>query len=189
MEIEFDKKAKKSGSPGTRMYAPTKADKKAAREQAVKAKARRGKGVDPDDTVVDEEGYRIRLSEDEDNPLARIGMIVSAFLLAGMVLFMLFGYEQISRAYADINTLNNEIELTKLRITALDVEIECAVTIQQAQEAAEAAGMRYPVQGQYLKIGERIPISGAAPQTDTTGAAVPQTTPQGGDAAQPEPTD
>lgn len=188
MAIEFDEKPKKGKTPGTRMYATAQTQKQTGKGGA-RAKSGRGKPASANDVVTDEEGYRIHLTEDEDNPLARIGMMFSAFLLAGMILFMLFGYEQISRAYADINTLNSEIELTQLRITALNVEIECAVTIQQAQEAAEAAGMRYPVQSQYIKIGSQIPISGAAPQA-TTGAAAPAaaTTPAP-DAGTPAPQD
>ena len=165
MEIEFDDKPKKGKAPGTRMYATSEKRKRAAAE--AHAKGKRGKRA-VDDTVVDEEGYRIHLSADEDNPLARVGIMFSGFLLAAMILFTLFGYEQISRAYADINLLKNEIELTQLRITALDVEIECAVTIQQAQEAAEAAHMRYPTQSQYVKIGSKIPFSGSLMPAATT---------------------
>lgn len=177
MEIEFDDRPEKGKTPGTRMYAPSKKRKRA--EKDARPKTRRGRPVDADDTVVDEEGYRIHLSEDVENPLARIGVMFSAFLLAGMILFTLFGYEQISRAYADINTLKDEIELTQLRITALDVEIECAVTIQQAQEAAEAAHMRYPTQSQYTKIGDRIPFSGSiAPVGDASDGVEGQNTPQ-----------
>lgn len=187
MEIEFDKKAKKSKTPGTRMYSPNKSRAKRPDRQAQDKNRQKGRAAQVDDTVVDEEGYRIHLAADADNPLARVGVMFSAFLLAAMILFMLFGYERITRAYADVNTLTDEIELTRLRITALEVEIECAVTIQQAQEAAEAAHMRYPTQSQYVKIGERIPFAGAlAPAdtpVDTTGdqSALPENT----DAAEP----
>ncbi len=181
MEIEFDDRPGKGVPPGTRMYAPSRKRKRA--EKDARKKNRRGRQPEVDDTVVDEEGYRIHLSEDAENPFARIGVMFSAFLLAGMILFTLFGYEQISRAYADINTLKDEIELTQLRITALDVEIECAVTIRQAQEAAEAVHMRYPTQSQYTKIGDRIPFSGSvAPAGGTSDgagqSAAPQDTPQ-----------
>lgn len=172
MEIEFDGKRKKGKTPGTRMYATGKKQKQSAKQPVVDAREKNRKRS-ADDTVVDEEGYRIHLSEDADNPLARIGVMFSGFLLAGMILFTLFGYEQISRAYADINTLKDEIELTRLRITALDVEIECAVTIQQAQEAAEAAHMRYPTQSQYVKIGQKIPFSGALTAAATPTVSAP----------------
>ncbi len=197
MEIEFDDQPKKGKTPGTRMYSPKKSNvKRQERPAHTKAKQKSRAVQDVDATVVDEEGYRIRLSEDQDNPLARVGVMFSAFLLAAMILFMLFGYEQITRAYADVNALTDEIELTQLRITALEVEIECAVTIQQAQEAAEAANMRYPTQGQYVKIGERIPFSGAlTPAEPASGTAddgtagTPDITPEGTPGAEPQPPD
>lgn len=186
MEIEFDHKTEKGKTPGTRMYSP----KKRPDGRSAPAKgAKRGAAVQVDDTVIDEEGYRIHLAADKNNPAARIGVMLSAFLLAGMILFTLFGYEEISRAYADVNILKDEIELTKLRITALDVEIECAVTIQQAQEAAEAAHMQYPTQQQYVRIGDSIPFAGALPASNTPNTAGGQTgagVPTPSDGAQPD---
>ena len=79
-------------------------------------------------------------------------MMASGFLLAGMLVFVLSGYERISRAYADVNALNEEIELANLRIVGLDVEIECAVTIQDARQAAENAGMQYPEPEQLVRL-------------------------------------
>lgn len=105
----------------------------------------------------------VRVEKPELNPLARIGLILCGFIFAGMVLFTLAGYERITRAYADINTLNGEIEESKLRINELDVQIECAVTIQDAQAVAEQYGMQYPEKTQYVKIGDALPFSGSDP--------------------------
>ena len=93
-----------------------------------------------------------------------------------MVLFTLSGYERISRAYADINALNKEIELTELRINELEVQIECAVTIQDAQKVAEAYGMRYPENDQYVRIGDPLPFDNSLPSP--TGSPKADTTPQ-----------
>lgn len=100
----------------------------------------------------------VRVEKPQMTPLGRIGLIISGFLFAGMVLFTLSGYERIARAYADINALNNEIDSTNLRINELDVQIECAVTIQDAQKAAESYGMRYPEKSQYVRIGDPLPF-------------------------------
>ena len=108
--------------------------------------------------------------------LGRIGLLISGFLFAGMVLFTLSGYERISRAYADINALNKEIELTELRINELEVQIECAVTIQDAQKVAEAYGMRYPENDQYVRIGDPLPFDNSLPSP--TGSPKADTTPQ-----------
>lgn len=123
----------------------------------------------------------VRVEKPEMTSLGRIGLIISGFIFAGMVLFTLSGYERISRAYADINALNSEIDLTDLRINELDVQIECAVTIQDAQEVAEAYGMKYPDRDQYVRIGDRLPFDNSLPSptgaTETT-TPVPATTPE-----------
>jgi len=117
----------------------------------------------------------VRVDKPEMTSLGRVGLIISGFIFAGMVLFTLSGYERISRAYADINALNNEISLTDLRINELSVQIECAVTIQDAQEVAEAYGMQYPVQGQYVRIGDRLPFDNSLPTTTGTAESTPTT--------------
>ncbi|HWQ98188.1 MAG TPA: hypothetical protein VN538_08895 [Clostridia bacterium] len=122
----------------------------------------------------------VRVEKPEMTSLGRIGLIISGFIFAGMVLFTLSGYERISRAYADINALNSEIDLTDLRINELDVQIECAVTIQDAQEVAEAYGMKYPDRDQYVRIGDRLPFDNSLPSptgTTETTTPVPETTP------------
>ena len=132
-------------TPGTRVYS-TKRKKEAER------KGFRMRQQQTGEYMTDDEGFRIHAFENDDNPLQRIGMMVCGFLLAGMLVFVLSGYERISRAYADVNALNEEIELANLRIIGLDVEIECAVTIQDARQAAENAGMQYPDPEQLVKL-------------------------------------
>ncbi|MEG1524911.1 MAG: hypothetical protein RRZ24_08170 [Clostridia bacterium] len=168
MEIEFDDKPRKGKAPKTRLYAQGKSDDADGGAYARNTVKNRQKKQQQPEVVMDDDGFRIRVAKDEIKPASRIGLIFCGFLFAGMVLFILAGYERISRAYADINTLNNEIELTNLRIVELDVKIECAVTIQDAQEAAKNLGMQYPEQSQYRKIGDYIPISGILPD-DTAG--------------------
>lgn len=193
MEIEFDDKPKKGGTPKTRLYAPSKnagrpGGQSAGTSGGTSSGTRKKSPVrEPVETFQDEDGFRVRVSRDEVNPLSRVGMILCGFLFAGMVLFMLTGYERITRAYADINTLNDEIEQTNLRITELDVQIECAVTIQDAQEAAERFGMRYPDPSQYVKSGSYIPVTGtftgAPASTTSAGSAAGDAAP--GDAGTP----
>ena len=101
-----------------------------------------------------------------------------------MVLFTLSGYERISRAYADINALNDECDTTDLRINELNVQIECAVTIQDAQKVAEEYGMKYPDQSQYVRIGDPLPFDNTVPTTTDAPASGTTTTPE----STPEPT-
>ncbi len=180
MDIRFDEESKKGKSPTTRLY--TSKQDAEAEDTSRTARVRTGRRA--------EDEPHVKVEKPEITPLGRIGLIISGFIFSGMVLFTLAGYERISRAYADINALNTEIDSTELRINELDVQIECAVTIQDAQKVAEAYGMRYPEKSQYVKIGDALPFSGGAPaattepdaaetaQPDTGGTAQPDTTPE-----------
>ena len=126
----------------------------------------------------------VRVDKPQMTPIGRIGLIISGFLFAGMVLFTLSGYERIARAYADINALNNEKDTTNLRINELYVQIECAVTIQDAQKAAESYGMRYPEKGQYVRIGDPLPFDNTVTSPVQTPADGTTTDP----ASTPDPT-
>ena len=177
MDIRFEDDRKKGRSPTTRLYLPAQEIEKA--QQAQQAQTKRTPRARSGAKAAAEPG--VHVDRPEMTSLGRIGLIISGFLLAGMVLFTLSGYERISRAYADINALNSEIDLTDLRINELEVQIECAVTIQDAQEIAEAYGMRYPDKNQYVRIGDALPFdntlpsSSVSPASDTT--PTPETTP------------
>lgn len=138
MDIRFDNEPKKGQTPTTRLHMPNREteDETERRSESRQSRSRSASRA--------AEEPHVRVEKPELNPLARIGLILCGFIFAGMVLFTLTGYERISRAYADINALNTEIDATKLRINELAVQIECAVTIQEAQKVAEAYGMQYP---------------------------------------------
>lgn len=163
MDIRFEDDRKKGKAPTTRLHMPKDGEETPVPERKTRRRAGAHGAHEPG----------VRVEKPEMTSLGRIGLIISGFIFAGMVLFTLAGYERIARAYADINALNSEIEQTKLRINALDVQIECAVTIQDAQRVAEAYGMRYPEQSQYVRIGDALPFSDSAPAETTA----PETTP------------
>ena len=171
MDIRFEDDRKKGRSPTTRLYLPTQEEQDAYEARASRTRAGTKSAHEPG----------VRVKNPEMSSLGRIGLIISGFLFAGMVLFTLSGYERISRAYADINALNDEIDATDLRINELDVQIECAVTIQDAQKAAESYGMRYPDKNQYVRIGDALPFDNTTPApTDSSGSTAttsPDTTP------------
>jgi len=170
LDIRFDEASKKGKSPTTRLYTQNKNGEAEETARTGRVKTNRRTPDEP----------HVRVDKPEMTVLGRVGLIISGFILSGMILFTLAGYERISRAYADINALNTETDSTKLRINELDVQIECAVTIQDAQKIAEAYGMRYPEKSQYVRIGDPLPFSGGAPteapQTDTAATAQPDTT-------------
>ena len=179
MEFSFSDEPKKASAPATKMYSPKKRAGKESGGGSDDRAQETGAAVTP--------GARGKRGRRTMSTGSRIGIMFSSFLFAGMLLFTLTGYERISRAYADVNTINREIESTQLRIKALDVQIECAVTIQDAQETAERYGMRYPTQSQYVKIGSSIPVFGQAPADDNPGNTIgPDETPTGNDTQAPE---
>ena len=170
-KIRFERDERRNGAPPTRLYAPT-------RDSGAYA-------YDP------ETGEKLKAAPLKATPVAlrprtemklssRIGIMFCAFVFAGMLVFVLSGYERISRAYAQINTLNDSIEEIQLHINALEADSECAVTLEDAQQYAESHGMRYPVQSQYLQSGSPIPITGS---TTPSGDAPDGTTPDGEDPA------
>ena len=173
MDIRFDNEPKKGQTPTTRLHMPNKETEEETERRSASRQSRSRSA-----SRATEEPH-VRVEKPELNPLARIGLILCGFIFAGMVLFTLTGYERISRAYADINALNTEIDATKLRINELDVQIECAVTIQDAQKVAEAYGMQYPEKSQYVKIGDTLPFSGSDYPVETTAEPTvsPETTP------------
>ncbi len=173
MDIRFEDDRKKGRSPTTRLYLPAEEVEKAQQAQQSQAQTKRNPRARSGGKAAPS---GIRVEKPEMTSLGRIGLLISGFLFAGMVLFTLSGYERISRAYADINALNKEIELTELRINELEVQIECAVTIQDAQKVAEAYGMRYPENDQYVRIGDPLPFDNSLPSP--TGSPKADTTPQ-----------
>ena len=176
MDIRFEDDRKKGRSPTTRLYLPSQEEQDAYEARAAETRSTRPRSG----AKHSEAGVRVK--KPETSTLSRIGLIISGFLFAGMVLFTLSGYERISRAYADINALNAENDLTDLRINELNVQIECAVTIQDAQKVAEAYGMRYPEKKQYVRIGDPLPFDNTTPPPTTAptdGATTsPETTPE-----------
>ncbi len=181
LDIRFDEPSKKGKSPTTRLYQHKDSAETEDTARTPRARTARKREDEP----------HVRVDKPEMTALGRIGLILSGFLLSGMVLFTLAGYERISRAYADINALNAESDSTKLRINELNVQIECAVTIQDAQKIAEAYGMRYPNKSQYIKIGDPLPFSGGAPtekpETSPETSTPPETPPGTPAETTPEP--
>ena len=145
----FQKDQRRAHNAGTRLYTPTRDS------AALSYDPETGEPIltDADGKVIPAPVAPPR----EMTTMERIGIMFCAFVFTGMILFTLSGYERISRAYADINTLNDEIDEIELHISELNVAIECAVTIEQAENAALAAGMTYPTRAQIYTAGDPIP--------------------------------
>lgn len=162
-KIRFEKDSRRKSAPSTKLYAPERDSGHGRR------------GPKNGETAPDRPAPAVIKPQSQMKLGARIGIVFCLFVAAGMLVFILSGYERISRAYAQINTLNSEIDEIKLRINALEADIECAVTLEDAQAYAKSHGMRYPVQSQYLQSGSPIPVTGTViPGGDTPTGAAPE---------------
>lgn len=194
MEIQFQSepsKRKKGSRSATRMYAPSHGGKRTVAFAPLSEQQRESE--QPPEPAAETQQLKRPRSVQQIKPFTRFMLVLCSFIFAGMILFVLTGYERISRANADINTLNVQIEETELNINALNAAIECAVTIDQAQEWAKSHNMQYPSKSQYVRAGAPIPITVGTDPTAGTGSDetappespaepdVPETPDEGGD--------
>ncbi len=106
----------------------------------------------------------------------RIAMLFAIATVAAAALFVVFRYNRIAGEYLEVNQLKTDIEAAELRVRALNVELECAVSIQNVQDAAARLGMTYPTAEQYVCAGDALPITanaGQGAQTPLEGAQLP----------------
>ena len=164
IRFQSEHRTRRSGRASTKLYAPTRDSEAYAYDPETGERLK--------DAPLKAAPIELR-PRSELRLAARIGIMLCVFVFAGMLVFILSGYERIARAYAGINTLNDEIGEIRLHINALEADIECAVTIEDAQAYAVSQGMQYPVQSQYLQSGKPIPNtavggpSGQAPEDGT----------------------
>ena len=154
MEIRFEKRNTGAGSMGGGGAHP-----RGNGRRRVTFAASEDPSVRAGDRPSEREEREERVSFRSGIEIGKYGIMFSLFVFAGMILFMLSGYEKISRSYQEINEINAEIEETRLNINALEVAIECAVTIEQAQQWAKAHNMQYPLQSQYVVSGSSVPVT------------------------------
>ncbi|MDO5110728.1 MAG: hypothetical protein Q4E65_00320 [Clostridia bacterium] len=101
--------------------------------------------------------------------LRRLFMIVTVAVAAASMLLVLIRYSKINNAYAEVNQLKKDIETTKLEIKSLNVELNSAVSLEEARDAATEAGLGYPKADQIITIDPYTSgskASGAAPQIE-----------------------
>ena len=167
--IQKNKEENRRKDPSTRLYAPTREKRRA---------------YDPEtgERISEARITAVPISMRQSSELsifARLGIMLCMFIFAGMLVFILSGYERISRAYSAVNDLNDQIEEIELTIDALEAEIEKAVTIEAAQQYAVSHGMQYAQESQLLQEGSFIPSTiangpaGSAPTDDEDAEPTP----------------
>ena len=86
------------------------------------------------------------------------------------ILWALFAFFLWTFVFNGISDTSRDKKVT-LYINALEVAIECAVTIEEAQQWAKAHNMQYPLQSQYVVSGSSVPVTrGGSSGTGTAGS-------------------
>ncbi len=129
--------------PATRVYSNAAALR--ARREAVEAEISRKKKID--------RAARAKAAGRE--ALRKLFMVISAGVAMASILLMLIRYSNINHQYAAVNDLKSDIDTVKLEINALNVQLNSAVSLQEAREAAEGAGLGYPKGEQIITVESR----------------------------------
>lgn len=141
---------------GRSVYAPTRDSSAYAYESAEKLNLKKKRGA-----VKAKPHASVYL-----RPASKAALVISMMVFSGALLAVIFRYYSITREYREVNELDANIKETRLRISELNIELECAVNIQDAQEAALSLGMTYPQSKQYVKVGDALSIPGERGETD-----------------------
>lgn len=96
--------------------------------------------------------------------------VVLVFALAAVVILMLSRYTSISGAYTEINKLKSEITTKEQSIATLKVQLNGAISLEEARDEAVSSGLNYPTGEQIVKIRRASPTSANADDTVGTNA-------------------
>ncbi|MDR1619946.1 MAG: hypothetical protein LBS18_04715 [Clostridiales bacterium] len=145
----------------TRAYSPTRGSAAVAYEQTIRAplpqeytgRQREKNAPQPKKKPAAAAGPRAKKALGTG---VRITLVVCmlAVTLGGAA--VIYRYYEINRQYAAVNELGNKIKSSETKIDELNVLLECAVTIQDAQAAAERFHMTYPSATQMVRVGDAL---------------------------------
>mgnify|MGYP000569535309 FL=1 len=98
------------------------------------------------------------------NPLQRLAVTCGILMSAIAILAIMVRYATITEQYAVVNQYKNTIEENKRTLDRLEVRLNSAVNLDEAREAALAAGLGYPAASQIVKIDGTDAGSVSSPQ-------------------------
>lgn len=154
MEVANKRQSQSAYSSATRTYSPTKGS--SAYAYAQEAAAPQPKRQPPQPTPQPKPRSKAR---PELSAGCKWALLCSVLLLAAASLAVVFRYADIASQYAVVNQLRSDIESAELRVRELNVKLECAVSIQDAQDAAARFGMTYPTASQYVRAGDTLALN------------------------------
>ena len=98
------------------------------------------------------------------SPLQRLAVTCGILMSAIAILAIMVRYATITEQYAVVNQYKNTIEENKRTLDRLEVRLNSAVNLDEAREAALAAGLGYPAASQIVKIDGTDAWSVSSPQ-------------------------
>ena len=98
------------------------------------------------------------------SPLQRLAVTCGILMSAIAILAIMVRYATITEQYAVVNQYKNTIEENKRTLDRLEVRLKSAVNLDEAREAALAAGLGYPAASQIVKIDGTDAGSVSSPQ-------------------------
>lgn len=98
------------------------------------------------------------------SPLQRLAVTCGILMSAIAILAIMVRYATITEQYAVVNQYKNTIEENKRMLDRLEVRLNSAVNLDEAREAALAAGLGYPAASQIVKIDGTDAGSVSSPQ-------------------------
>lgn len=98
------------------------------------------------------------------SPLQRLAVTCGILMSAIAILAIMVRYSTITEQYAVVNQYKNTIEENKRTLDRLEVRLNSAVNLDEAREAALAAGLGYPAASQIVKIDGTDAGSVSSPQ-------------------------
>lgn len=98
------------------------------------------------------------------SPLQRLAVTCGILMSAIAILAIMVRYATITEQYAVVNQYKNTIEENKRTLDRLEVRLNSAVNLDEAREAALAAGLGYHAASQIVKIDGTDAGSVSSPQ-------------------------
>ena len=83
----------------------------------------------------------------ENKVLSRAAALVCVFAVALALVFTLMGYNKVSAAQRELNALSKQATELENSVEKTNIDLLFSINAGSAQDAAEAAGMTYPVTG------------------------------------------
>ena len=115
--------------------------------------------------------------------LPKLISVTGVLMIAAVMIGLVFRYASIASAYRAVNSTQKKIEESQRRITELEVQLDEAVSLDEARLAAVQAGLNYPTAEQIVEVNGAVGgyMNGAA-KTQTE----PEQTARTEDAQEPD---